>query len=71
MPLSNKTVHNLANALLDEVIDYINVDERYVEFMMSVVPDAIQDKLGNIDNDLKMDLSMVIMDSIFLYSNKK
>jgi hypothetical protein len=65
MPLSNKTVNNLADALSQEVIDYIHEDERYAEFLMEMIPDAIQDKLGgDIDEDLKMDLSFCILDRI-------
>jgi hypothetical protein len=65
MPLSTKTVQNLADALSQEVIDYIHEDERYAEFLMEMIPDAIRDKLGgDIDEDLKMDLSFCILDRI-------
>ena len=64
MALSNKTINNLADALSQEVIDYIHDDERYVEFLMELIPDAIQDNIGNIDEDLKMDLTLSIIDHI-------
>lgn len=66
MALSSKTISNLADALVPEVIDYIYLDERWCEFMQQVVPDALKDKLGEIDEDLQFDLAMCIMDRICL-----
>jgi hypothetical protein len=62
MSLSNKTFQKLAEALTPEVIDYINKDERYVLFMQEIIPDALEDKLGQIDDDLKFELAVCIMD---------
>lgn len=67
MTLSNKTFQKLAEALTPEVIDYINKDERYVLFMQEIIPDALEDKLGQIDDDLKFELSMCIMDRMFFH----
>ena len=66
MALSSKTISDLASALVPEVIDYIYQDERWCEFMQEVIPDALQDKLGEVDEDLKFDLAMCIMDRICL-----
>lgn len=66
MSLSNQTISNLASALVPEVIDYIYEDQRWCEFMHEVIPDALQDKLGEIDEDLKFELAMCIMDRISL-----
>jgi hypothetical protein len=66
MALSNQTISNLASALVPEVIDYIYEDQRWCEFMHEVVPDALQNKLGEIDEDLKFDLALCIMDRIGL-----
>jgi len=66
MALSNQTISNLASALVPEVIDYIYEDQRWCEFMHEVVPDALKDKLGEIDEDLKFELAMCIMDRISL-----
>ncbi len=64
MALSNKTIENLAETLVPEVIDYIIRDERWIDFMHEMVPDAIDDKLGNVDDNLKFDLGMSIIDRI-------
>lgn len=66
MALSCKTISNLADALVPEVIDYIYQDERWCEFMQQIVPDALKEKLGEVDEDLQFDLAMCIMDRITL-----
>ena len=66
MTLSNKTFQNLANALTPEVIDYIFKDERWINFLMEIVPDAINEKLGELDFDVSVELSQCIMDRINL-----
>ena len=66
MALSSQTTSNLASALVPEVIDYIYQDERWCAFMQEVVPDALKEKLGEVDEDLQFDLAMCIMDRITL-----
>jgi hypothetical protein len=66
MALSNSTVSKLADALVPEVIDYIYEDERWCEFLHEVVPDAIQTKLGAVDEDLRFELALCIMDRIVM-----
>ena len=70
MGLSSKTYNNLAKALADEVADYISQDERYAEFMMEIIPDAIQSNLGNMNDEVLMELSMCVMDKIYLKADK-
>lgn len=66
MALSNQTINNLASALVPEVIDYIYEDERWCEFMHEIVPDALKNKLGEVDDELQFDLAVCIMDLICL-----
>jgi hypothetical protein len=66
MALSNQTVLKLADALVPEVIDYIYEDERWCEFLHEVIPDAIQTKLGAVDEDLRFELALCIMDRIVM-----
>ena len=68
MALSNQTISKLSEALVPEVIDYIYEDQRWVELMHEVIPDAIQSKLGSIDEDLRFELALCIMDHIGLKS---
>jgi hypothetical protein len=64
MALSHQTINKLASALVPEVIDYIYQDERWCEFMHEVIPDALQEQLGEIDEELKFELAICIMDRI-------
>lgn len=68
MALSVQTTKNLSIALTPEVIDYIFEDERWIDFLHEIIPDAVQSKLGDVDEDLKFDISMCIMDNIVLKS---
>jgi hypothetical protein len=62
--LSNKSTKEISSALINDVIKYIEEDSRYIDFMQEVIPDAIQFYLGDVDEDLKFDLSLCIMDRI-------
>ena len=66
MTLSNKTFQKLADALAPEVADYIFADSRWVDFVQEIIPDAVKDKLGDVDENVLFDLSMCIMDRIVL-----
>ena len=67
MALSSETFHKLSQALTPEVIDYIHEDERYVIFMQEIIPDALTKKMGQLEENLLFELSLSIMDSIFLH----
>jgi hypothetical protein len=64
MALSNNTIQKLSDALTPEVVSYIMEDERWVDFLHEIIPDAIHDILGDVDDDLKYELAIVIMDKI-------
>ena len=66
MSLSNATFNKLADALRSEVVSYILLDERYVEFLMDMIPDAIQNKLGPMDDIVLYELSLCVMEKIEL-----
>jgi hypothetical protein len=66
MPLSNKTVSNIANALKSEVIDHIYANETYASMMQQLVCEALDATMGEMDEDLYFDLAMVLFDSIEL-----
>lgn len=68
MALSNKTIQNLAIALTPEVINYIYADERWVDFMMEMIPEAVIDQLKTEDYDLVAELACAIQENIFLKS---
>ena len=70
MALSNRTIQSLSDALAPEVVDYIYQDERWITFLHEIVPDAIISTLGQVDNDVLFDLSLCVMDSLFVKSAK-
>jgi hypothetical protein len=64
--LSNKTIDKLSHALKEDVINYIQNDDRYAEFMQEVLNDAIHNYLGQIDPVLLMELNCSLFDAIDL-----
>jgi len=64
MPLSPKTVSKIADALKPEVIEYIYMSEKFTECMQQLVMDAIDDKMGKMDDDLMFDLGMLLFERI-------
>lgn len=70
MGLSNQTYQNLANALKDEVVDFIFESDAYFDFMRETIPEAIQAKLGPVDDEVLFELSMCLMDKIYLKADK-
>lgn len=68
--LSDKTFQELADTLTFEVISCIEQDSRYVDFMQEVIPDSLCFLMGQLDDDLKFELSLAIMDRIMLQKSK-
>jgi hypothetical protein len=66
MTLSNKTTRKLGIALTSEVIDYIYQDERWINFMHEIIHDAMQEKIGNLNEDLLFELSLIVMENIHM-----
>lgn len=60
MALSESTIQRLADALSDDVAQYITEDERFFDLMMELIPDAIHDKLGNVEDQIVAELSVCI-----------
>ena len=66
MSLSPKTVSKIADALKPEVIECIYMSEKFTECMQQLVMDAIDDKMGKMDDDLMFDLGMLLFERIEL-----
>ena len=66
MALSTKTTQKLAIALTPEVIDYIYSDERWFDFMIEMVGEAVQQKLGTNDMDLIAELGQCVIENMIL-----
>jgi len=66
MALSTKTTQKLAIALTPEVIEYIYSDERWFDFMIEMVGEAVQQKLGTNDMDLIAELGQCVIENMVL-----
>jgi hypothetical protein len=66
MALSDKTMNRLADALAPEVVEYILEDDRWTEFMVELISDAIVAKLGTLDGDLHGELAYSISERLLL-----
>ena len=56
----------MAEALAPEVMDNIYSSEAFVTMMHDVVPDIITSKMGELDDELLYELSLCVMDKIYL-----
>jgi hypothetical protein len=66
MALSNNTIIKLSDALSADVVEYINNDSRFFDLMVELIPDAIRDKLGDVEDTVLFDLSMCLSERIRL-----
>lgn len=64
MALSHKAFVNLSHAIADDVAEYITEDRRFFDMLMQVIPDAITDKLGDIDDTLLAEMSYYIAENL-------
>ena len=68
--LSEITLQRLADKLVDDIVEYIQEDCRYVEFFKSIVGDAIRRKLGDLDDETVNELGRYIFDRVALQSHE-
>ena len=71
MTLSTQTLQALSKALTQEVVEEIFSSDAYVEFMMEMIPDVIQDKMGPLDGELLGELSFMVFDNINIVPARK
>lgn len=66
MALSENTIQRLAEALADDVASYITEDHRFFDLMVELIPDAVCDKLGDVDGTVLAELSMCLSERLRL-----
>jgi hypothetical protein len=64
--ISAKSLNKIAAALAPEVVEYIYNDERWIEFLIQMISDAVVDKMGQLDYDLYGNLCYAISENIGL-----
>jgi len=66
MTLSNTAKHQVAQAIRSEVITRIFESDAYTELLQDMIPSLVNDLLGDVEEDLKFELSNILFDSIEL-----
>ena len=66
--LSTKTLNLLADTLAPKVAEVLCSSEEFLEFMHKQVPGVIDTEVGEMDDDLLFDLSLMVMERIVLRS---
>ncbi len=64
---SNATLNQLANALVDDTIEYIMDNERFIKILNETIEGSIRDRLGEVEEDVLHELRDYIMERISLY----
>lgn len=66
MQLSTHSVSKIADALKPAVIDYVSMDEGFVEALQTAIIEGIRDTMGDMDENLLFELGILIFDRIDL-----
>lgn len=64
--LNQKTMTLLANTLAPKVAGQLFQSEEFITFLHEIIPALIDAELGECDDDLMFDLSMMVMERITL-----
>ena len=64
---SNATLNQLANALVDDSIQYILDNERFIKILDETIEASIRDRLGEVEEEVLGELRDYIMERISLY----
>lgn len=70
-PLSDATIAKLADALTDDAIKYIQLDEEYIETTVSVISRFLIDRMGQMDENLLSEICLGIFENFDITSNNK
>jgi hypothetical protein len=66
MTLSQKTTTLLANTLAPKIAEQIMQSESFIEYLHEVIPAFVESELGEVEQDLHFDLSMMCMERLAL-----
>ena len=64
---SDTTLNQLANALVDDSIQYILDNERFIKILDETIEASIRDRLGEVEEEVLGELRDHIMERISLY----
>ncbi len=63
--LSGKALNVLAEKIAPTVSEELFADPRIIELMHEIVPDIVTRELGEMDEDMLFELSLIVMDKIY------
>lgn len=66
MNLSAESVSKIADALKPALVDYVCMDERFIECLQTVIIEGIRDTMGDMDEDLLFEIGILLFDRIDL-----
>lgn len=66
MKLSSQSISKIADALKPAIIDYVSIDENFVEVLQTAVTEGIRATMGDMDEDLLFEIGMLLFDRIEL-----
>ena len=64
---SDTTLNQLANALVDDSIQYILDNERFIRILNETIEGSIRDRLGEVEEEVLHELRDYILERISLY----
>jgi hypothetical protein len=67
-PQTIKSLQLLRDGFMTELTEKIYSDERFTEIIMNLTSEFVEQNIPIVDEDLKMDLSLMMMESISLRS---
>ena len=68
MNQTHKSLQLLRDGFMTELTEKIYSDERFTEIIMNLTSEFVEQNIPIVDEDLKMDLSLMMMESISLRS---
>ncbi|QPX48121.1 hypothetical protein PQC13_gp156 [Synechococcus phage S-SRM01] len=66
MQLSDASISKIADALKPSVIDYVSMDEGFIETLQTTIIDGIRDTMGDMDEDLLLEIALLVFQRIDL-----
>lgn len=64
--LSNNSIRQISDAIKSDVIEKLYETDEYTEFLQSILPELVQDVLGDVEEELKYQIAFNLFESIIL-----
>tara|TARA_B100001996_G_scaffold379214_1_gene364615 strand:- start:1188 stop:1424 length:237 start_codon:yes stop_codon:yes gene_type:complete len=64
---SESTLNQIANAMVDDSIQYVLDNERFIKILNETIEASIRDRLGEVEEDVLHEVRDYIMERVSLY----